>query len=88
VALADWLLERFGRERAAWAMLVAAFLVGLPIFFEVGSSFWCRCVEPGARDQAVGAFLWPAHGRGAHHHAFDGATASAPAAARNCWEPI
>ncbi|MGO9619328.1 MAG: gluconate:H+ symporter, partial [Bryobacteraceae bacterium] len=36
VVLADWLLERFGRERAAWAMLVAAFLVGLPIFFEVG----------------------------------------------------
>jgi len=36
VTLADWLLARFGRERAAWAMLVAAFLVGLPIFFEVG----------------------------------------------------
>lgn len=35
-ALADWLLERFGTERAAWAMLAAAFLVGLPIFFEVG----------------------------------------------------
>jgi gluconate transporter len=35
-ALADWLLDRFGRERAAWAVLVAAFLVGLPIFFEVG----------------------------------------------------
>ena len=35
-ALADWLLERFGAGRAAWAMLVAAFLVGLPIFFEVG----------------------------------------------------
>jgi gluconate transporter len=35
-ALADWLLARFGPERAAWAMLVAAFLVGLPIFFEVG----------------------------------------------------
>ncbi|MBZ5624514.1 MAG: GntP family permease [Acidobacteriia bacterium] len=35
-ALADWLLARFGRDRAAWAMLVAAFLVGLPIFFEVG----------------------------------------------------
>jgi gluconate transporter len=35
-ALADWLLDRFGKERAAWAMLVAAFLVGLPIFFEVG----------------------------------------------------
>jgi gluconate transporter len=34
--LADWLLERFGKERAGWAMLAACFLVGLPIFFEVG----------------------------------------------------
>lgn len=34
--LADWLLERFGKERAAWALLIAAFLVGLPLFFEVG----------------------------------------------------
>jgi gluconate transporter len=35
-ALADWLLLKFGKERAAWAILVAAYLVGLPIFFEVG----------------------------------------------------
>jgi gluconate transporter len=35
-ALADWLLGKFGRERAVWAVLFAAFLVGLPIFFEVG----------------------------------------------------
>src|SRR5215831_920107 len=35
-ALADWLLLKFGRDRAAWAVLVASFLVGLPIFFEVG----------------------------------------------------
>lgn len=35
-ALADWLLAKFGRDRAPWAMLTAAFLVGLPIFFEVG----------------------------------------------------
>ena len=35
-ALATWLLGKFGRERAVWAVLVAAFLVGLPIFFEVG----------------------------------------------------
>jgi len=34
--LADWLLEKFGTERAVWAILVAAFLVGLPLFFEVG----------------------------------------------------
>ena len=35
-ALADWLLVKFGRERAVWAITVTAFLVGLPIFFEVG----------------------------------------------------
>src|SRR5246127_1250882 len=35
-ALADWLLEKFGIGHASWAMLAAAFLVGLPIFFEVG----------------------------------------------------
>ena len=34
-ALADWLLEKFGNDRAAWAVVLAAFLVGLPIFFEV-----------------------------------------------------
>lgn len=36
VALADWLIARFGRDKSAWAMAIAAFLVGLPIFFEVG----------------------------------------------------
>jgi gluconate transporter len=34
--LADWLLGKFGTERAVWAILIAAFLVGLPLFFEVG----------------------------------------------------
>src|SRR5437868_8092392 len=34
-ALADWLLVKFGRERAVWAVTLTAFLVGLPIFFEV-----------------------------------------------------
>ena len=33
--LADWLLHKFGRERAVWAVLLASFLVGLPLFFEV-----------------------------------------------------
>jgi gluconate transporter len=36
LALADWLISKFGQERAAWALMVAAFLVGMPIFFEVG----------------------------------------------------
>ena len=36
-ALADWLLAQVRHASAPrWAMLVAAFLVGLPIFFEVG----------------------------------------------------
>ena len=34
--LAEWLLAKFGRQHAQWAVLAAAFLVGLPIFFEVG----------------------------------------------------
>lgn len=34
--LADWLLEKFGKERAVWAVLLASYLVGLPLFFEVG----------------------------------------------------
>jgi len=36
IALADWLLAKFGRDRAIWAVLLASYLVGLPIFFEVG----------------------------------------------------
>ncbi len=35
-SLAEWLLERFGRDRATLALFVAAYLVGLPLFFEVG----------------------------------------------------
>jgi gluconate transporter len=34
--LADWLLRRLGPARAHWASLCAGFLVGLPVFFEVG----------------------------------------------------
>ncbi|MCW5981781.1 MAG: gluconate:H+ symporter [Bryobacteraceae bacterium] len=33
--LADWFLDKFGRDRAAWAVLAGAFVVGLPIFFDV-----------------------------------------------------
>jgi GntP family gluconate:H+ symporter len=34
--IAQTLLERFGPARVHWAMLCAAFLVGIPLFFEVG----------------------------------------------------
>ena len=33
--LADWLLQKFGTGRAAWAILVAAYLVGLPLFLSL-----------------------------------------------------
>jgi gluconate transporter len=49
-ALADWLLAKFGPERAGWAMLVAAFLVGLPIFFEVGVAILAPLVWNLARE--------------------------------------
>ncbi len=35
-ALAESLLEKFGPKHAVWAVFTASFLVGLPIFFEVG----------------------------------------------------
>lgn len=35
-ALADWVLARFGPGQATWAVLLSSFLIGLPIFFEVG----------------------------------------------------
>jgi len=33
--LANWFLGKFGKERASWAVLTAAFIIGLPIFFDV-----------------------------------------------------
>ena len=34
--LADWLLLKAGPRHAQWAVLTTAFLVGLPVFFEIG----------------------------------------------------
>ncbi|MFV0675705.1 GntP family permease [Variovorax sp. tm] len=34
--IARTLIEAFGRERVHWAMMFAAFLVGIPLFFEIG----------------------------------------------------
>lgn len=35
-ALAEWLLKKTGPRHAVWAVFFAAFVIGLPIFFEVG----------------------------------------------------
>ena len=34
--IARTLIDAFGRERVHWAMMLAAFLTGLPLFFEIG----------------------------------------------------
>ncbi|MDP4096010.1 GntP family permease [Paenibacillus sp. P96] len=34
--IATTLIDRFGEKRVHWAMLVVAFIVGIPVFFEVG----------------------------------------------------
>ena len=35
-SLADYLLKKFGKERAPWAMVLTGFIVGIPVFFDVG----------------------------------------------------
>ncbi|RBL67460.1 permease DsdX, partial [Pseudomonas sp. MWU13-2625] len=34
--IAQTLIRSFGKERVQWAMMFAAFLVGIPLFFEIG----------------------------------------------------
>ncbi|MCE5180101.1 MAG: GntP family permease [Porphyromonadaceae bacterium] len=34
-SLADYLLKKFGKERAPWAMVITGFIVGIPVFFDV-----------------------------------------------------
>lgn len=35
-SLANYLLKKFGKERAPWAMAITGFLVAIPVFFDVG----------------------------------------------------
>ena len=56
--LADWLLKLFGRERAVWAVLIAAFLVGLPIFFEVAFIILVPLVWSLARESKKSLLLY------------------------------
>src|SRR2546423_13291792 len=34
--IATTLIERFGERRVHWALMVVAFIVGIPVFFQVG----------------------------------------------------
>ena len=35
-SLAHYLIKKFGKDRAPWAMVFTGFLVGIPVFFDVG----------------------------------------------------
>lgn len=35
-SLAHYLIKKFGKERASWAMLMTGFIVAIPVFFDVG----------------------------------------------------
>jgi Gnt-I system low-affinity gluconate transporter len=35
-ALADYLLGKFGKDKASWALMLTGFIVGIPIFLDVG----------------------------------------------------
>lgn len=35
-SLADYLVKKFGKERAPWAMVMTGFIVAIPVFFDVG----------------------------------------------------
>jgi len=35
-SLADYLLKKFGKDRASWALTLTGFIIGIPIFLDVG----------------------------------------------------
>jgi Gnt-I system low-affinity gluconate transporter len=35
-SLAQYLLRKFGKNRASWALMLTGFIIGIPIFFDVG----------------------------------------------------
>src|SRR5690554_7238544 len=35
-SLAHYLVKKFGKERAPWAMVITGFVVAIPVFFDVG----------------------------------------------------
>ena len=72
-ALADWLLERAGPERAVWAVLISAFLVGLPIFFRGGLHHpGAAGLEPGAGVEEIAALFRTADRLRVDRDTFDG----------------
>lgn len=49
-SLAHYLIKKFGKERASWAMLMTGFIVAIPVFFDVGFIILVPLVYALARD--------------------------------------
>ncbi|MDD2607131.1 gluconate:H+ symporter [Lascolabacillus sp.] len=49
-SMAHYLINKFGKDRAPWAMVITGFLVGIPVFFDVGFIIIVPIVYALARD--------------------------------------
>lgn len=57
-SLADYLVKKFGKERAPWAMVLTGFIVGIPVFFDVGFIILVPIVYALARDTKRSVLLY------------------------------
>ena len=49
-SLAHYLLKKFGKDRASWAMVVTGFIVAIPVFLDVGFIILVPIIYALARD--------------------------------------
>jgi len=49
-SLAHYLIKKFGKDRASWAMVVTGFVVAIPVFFDVGFIILVPIIYALARD--------------------------------------
>lgn len=49
-SLANYLLKKFGQKNASWALMISGFIVGIPIFLDVGFIIFIPIVYALTRD--------------------------------------
>ncbi len=49
-SLAHYLIEKFGKDKASWSMLVSGFIIAIPVFFDVGFIILIPIIYALARD--------------------------------------
>jgi Gnt-I system low-affinity gluconate transporter len=49
-SLANYLVKKFGKERASWAMVMTGFIIAIPVFFDVGFIILAPIVYALSRD--------------------------------------